>query len=99
MPWKYLIPLLGVSIVNLSPLKDPTSCTFKVKSAYLCVGRGADLSVFPRNGVGSRPRVWYTPRNVLLAARVGQLPVSRRKTEDVTDLIVNLLVQVLRWLV
>lgn len=42
MSWKYLHnPLLGVSIMDLSSLKYPTPHTFKVKPAYLCVGRGA----------------------------------------------------------
>ena len=99
MAWKYLIPLLGVSILDLSFFQiQPLKYTVKVKSAYLRVGRGADWGL-PADMAGYLHRVWYTPHNALLAARVGQLPFTRPKTQDVMDLVVDLLVQVLRWLV
>ena len=93
-----LNPLLGVSIVDLSLLKDPTSYAFKAKSVYLRVGREADWGL-PADMVGYLHWVWYTPHNALLEARVDRITTSRAKTQDVMDMVANLLVQVRRWLV
>ena len=79
-------------------MKDPTPYIFKMKSAYLGGGRGADWGL-PADMAGYLHRVWYTPHNALLATRVGRITTSRAKTQDVMDLVADLLVQVLRWLV
>ena len=84
--------------MDLSLLKDQTPYTFKVKSAYLRVGRGANWDL-PADMAGYLHWVWYTPHNALLEARVGRITTSRTKTQDMMDLVANLLVQVLMWLV
>ena len=84
MSWKYLI---------LS-WEYPSGSKF-AKSKPLCLQGRVSIPM----SAGYLPRVWYTPHNALLAARVGQLPSPVPKIWDVMDLVVDLLVQVLRWLV
>ena len=59
------------------------------------IGRGADWGL-PADPAGNLHRVWYTPHNAVLEARVGRITTSRAKTQDVMDLVANLLVLVLR---